>query len=59
MNNLAYALGMKRAFTFGFYVATVGEHDLGVVNESALRRTALADLFRKKLLEVGQLLRAG
>ena len=30
MNNLAYALGMKFVFAFGFYVGTFGEYDLGV-----------------------------
>jgi REP element-mobilizing transposase RayT len=30
MNNLAYALGIKRAFAFGYYVGTFGEYDLGV-----------------------------
>jgi REP element-mobilizing transposase RayT len=30
MNNLAFACGQKRAFAFGFYVATFGEYDLGV-----------------------------
>jgi hypothetical protein len=40
MNNLAFALGMKRAFMFGFYVGTVGEYDLGVIPscQSALHR---------------------
>ena len=30
MNNLAYVCESKRAFTFGFYVGTFGEYDLGV-----------------------------
>jgi hypothetical protein len=30
MNNLAYACDLKRVFSFGFYVGTFGEYDLGV-----------------------------
>jgi len=29
MNNLAYSCGMKRVFSFGFYLGTIGEYDLG------------------------------
>ncbi len=29
MNNLAYVCGCKRLFSFGFYVGTFGEYDLG------------------------------
>jgi REP element-mobilizing transposase RayT len=29
MNNLAYAWGSKRVFSFGFYLGTFGEYDLG------------------------------
>jgi hypothetical protein len=31
MNNLAYALGMRRVFTFSYFVGTFGEYDLGVI----------------------------
>lgn len=31
LNNLAYALGMKRIFQFGYYVGTFGEYDLGAI----------------------------
>jgi REP element-mobilizing transposase RayT len=35
MNNVAYVLGMKAVFKYGFYVGTFGEYDHGAV--SALR----------------------
>jgi REP element-mobilizing transposase RayT len=31
LNNLAFALGMKRVFRFGYYVGTFGEYDLGAI----------------------------
>ena len=31
LNNLAFALGMKQVFRFGYYVGTFGEYDLGAI----------------------------
>ncbi len=31
LNNLAFALGMKRVFRLGYYVGTFGEYDLGAI----------------------------
>lgn len=36
LNNLAYALGMKRVFQFGYYVGTFGEFDVGVIPRDEL-----------------------
>ena len=31
LNNLAYAVGMKPIFQFGYYAGTIGEYDRGAV----------------------------
>ncbi|WP_373653318.1 hypothetical protein [Schlesneria sp. DSM 10557] len=38
LNNLAYAHGMRRIFSFSYYVGTVGEFDTGVI-QAALDRS--------------------
>jgi REP element-mobilizing transposase RayT len=36
MNNLAHAMGMKPVFQSGYYVATFGEYDLGVIGREGI-----------------------